>query len=213
MGWALGWVWPSPHSRAVLSHSPVLSESRLLSLSRSAVLAEVASAEMSLHAIYIHEVSSPGCASPQPHPCHRPSPALCCTLASVWPSPRAPHHHPHLATGSLPPTGVPHGAAGLWGGGGALTFSPQLHLQQQQQSPVGLWVAAGAPKRPLVTTGECCWGVGGAPRPTRGCGVLTRPAPGSAARASQLELREMPLGGWAEEDEEDEDEEEEQTTK
>lgn len=94
---------------------PVLSESRLLSLSRSAVLAEVASAEMSLHAIYIHE----------------------------------------------------------------------LHLQQQQ-SPVGPWVAAGAPKRPSVTTG-------------------------SAARASQHELREMPLGGWAEEDEEDEDEEEEQS--
>lgn len=101
--------------RPLPEESPVLSESRLLSLSRSAVLAEVASAEMSLHAIYIHE----------------------------------------------------------------------LHLQQQQ-SPVGPWVAAGAPKRPSVTTG-------------------------SAARASQHELREMPLGGWAEEDEEDEDEEEEQS--
>lgn len=72
-------------------------------------------------------------------------------------------------------------------------------------------MAAGAPKRPSVTTGECCWGVVGAPRPTRGCGALTPPAPGSAARASQHELREMPLGGWAEEDEEDEDEEEEQS--
>ncbi|XP_072184564.1 autophagy-related protein 9B isoform X1 [Excalfactoria chinensis] len=104
-------------SGAVLPRSPVLSESHLLSLSRSAVLAEVASAEMSLHAIYIHE----------------------------------------------------------------------LHLQQQQ-SPVGLWVPAGAPKRPSVSTG-------------------------SAARASQHELREMPLGGWAEEDEDEEDEEEEQTTR
>ncbi|NXO89154.1 ATG9A protein, partial [Certhia brachydactyla] len=59
------------------------------SLSRSALLAEVASAEMSLHAIYLH----------------------------------------------------------------------QLHQQQQQQpqgpgpQPAGAWVAAGAPKHPLVTTG------------------------------------------------------------
>lgn len=35
-----------------------------------------------------------------------------------------------------------------------------------------------------------------------------RCAPGSAARASQAQHREMPLGGWAEEEEE----EEEQTT-
>lgn len=35
---------------------PALSESRLRSLSRSALLAEVASAEMSLHAIYLHQV-------------------------------------------------------------------------------------------------------------------------------------------------------------
>ncbi|KAM7036593.1 autophagy-related protein 9B isoform 1-T2 [Passerculus sandwichensis] len=90
---------------------PALSESRLRSLSRSALLAEVASAEMSLHAIYLH----------------------------------------------------------------------QLH-QQQQQQPQGPQ-PAGAPKHPLVTTG-------------------------SAARASQL--REMPLGGWAEEDEEEEEEEEEE---
>ncbi|NXD04535.1 ATG9A protein, partial [Certhia familiaris] len=68
---------------------PALSESRLRSLSRSALLAEVASAEMSLHAIYLH----------------------------------------------------------------------QLHQQQQQQpqgpgpQPAGAWVAAGAPKHPLVTTG------------------------------------------------------------
>uniref|UniRef100_A0A8C9EUW1 Autophagy-related protein 9 n=1 Tax=Pavo cristatus TaxID=9049 RepID=A0A8C9EUW1_PAVCR len=154
----------SPRSGAVPPRSPALSESRLLSLSRSAVLAEVASAEMSLHAIYIHEVSTPGCASPRPHPCHRPSPALSCTLGSVWPSPRAPHHHPHSALGPLHPTSVPHGAAGPWGSGGALTLSPQLYLQQQQ-SPVGLWVAAGAPKRPWVTTGECCWGRWGLPDP------------------------------------------------
>ncbi|NWT18120.1 ATG9A protein, partial [Vireo altiloquus] len=68
---------------------PALSESRLRSLSRSALLAEVASAEMSLHAIYLH----------------------------------------------------------------------QLHQQQQQQQPQGPqpgggWGAAGAPKHPLVTTGE-----------------------------------------------------------
>ncbi|XP_057901418.1 autophagy-related protein 9B isoform X2 [Melospiza georgiana] len=92
---------------------PALSESRLRSLSRSALLAEVASAEMSLHAIYLH----------------------------------------------------------------------QLH-QQQQQQPQGPQ-PAGAPKHPLVTTG-------------------------SAARASQL--REMPLGGWAEEDEEEEEEEAETMT-
>ncbi|XP_032937372.1 autophagy-related protein 9B isoform X1 [Catharus ustulatus] len=91
---------PSPEDR------PALSESRLRSLSRSALLAEVASAEMSLHAIYLH----------------------------------------------------------------------QLHQQQQQpQGPQ----PAGAPKHPFVTTG-------------------------SAARASQL--REMPLGGWAEEEEEEEEE-------
>ncbi|XP_066847161.1 autophagy-related protein 9B isoform X2 [Anser cygnoides] len=112
---------PGCHSDRLLpEESLLLSESRLLSLSRSAVLAEVASAEMSLHAIYMHE----------------------------------------------------------------------LH-QQQQQGPaplaVGLWVAAGAPKQPSVTAG-------------------------SAARASQAQLREMPLGGWAEEDEEEEEEEEEQTT-
>ncbi|NXU97363.1 ATG9A protein, partial [Cettia cetti] len=35
---------------------PALSESRLRSLSRSALLAEVASAEMSLHAIYLHQL-------------------------------------------------------------------------------------------------------------------------------------------------------------
>ncbi|XP_039582403.1 autophagy-related protein 9B isoform X2 [Passer montanus] len=38
---------------------PALSESRLRSLSRSALLAEVASAEMSLHAIYLHQVCHP----------------------------------------------------------------------------------------------------------------------------------------------------------
>ncbi|KAM3678986.1 autophagy-related protein 9B [Ammospiza maritima maritima] len=90
---------------------PALSESRLRSLSRSALLAEVASAEMSLHAIYLH----------------------------------------------------------------------QLHQKQQPQGPQ----PAGAPKHHLVTTG-------------------------SAARASQL--REMPLGGWAEEDEEEEEEEAETMT-
>ncbi|CAM9205175.1 unnamed protein product [Bubo scandiacus] len=49
--------------------------------------------------------------------------------------------------------------------------------------PWGVWVAAGAPKPPSVTTG-------------------------SAARASQAQHREMPLGGWAEEEEEEEEEEE-----
>ncbi|XP_041258302.1 autophagy-related protein 9B isoform X2 [Onychostruthus taczanowskii] len=88
---------------------PALSESRLRSLSRSALLAEVASAEMSLHAIYLH----------------------------------------------------------------------QLHQQQQQQPQGPGPQPAGAPKHPFVTTG-------------------------SAARASQL--REMPLGGWAEEEEEEEEE-------
>ncbi|KAM6208846.1 autophagy-related protein 9B isoform 1-T2 [Sarcoramphus papa] len=112
---------PGCHSDRLLpEESLLLSESRLRSLSRSALLSEVASAEMSLHAIYLHE----------------------------------------------------------------------LHQQQQQQGPgpqaVGVWVAAGAPKPPSVTTG-------------------------SAARASQAQHREMPLGGWAEEEEEEE-EEEEQTT-
>lgn len=49
---------------------PALSESRLRSLSRSALLAEVASAEMSLHAIYLHQVCHlrfPGSPCPQ-HP-------------------------------------------------------------------------------------------------------------------------------------------------
>uniref|UniRef100_A0A8C2T4A9 Autophagy-related protein 9 n=1 Tax=Coturnix japonica TaxID=93934 RepID=A0A8C2T4A9_COTJA len=136
--WGSHWAGFLPHSGAVPPRSPVLSESHLLSLSRSAVLAEVASAEMSLHAIYIHEVSSAGRTAPSP-PSHTPC--------------------------------------------------------------------------------ECRWGAGGAPRPTRGCGALTCPVPcalcpvpGSAARASQHELREMPLGGWAEEDEDEEDEEEEEQT-
>ncbi|XP_064361619.1 autophagy-related protein 9B isoform X2 [Dromaius novaehollandiae] len=42
--------------RLLPEESLLLSESRLLSLSRSALLAEVASAEMSLHAIYMHEL-------------------------------------------------------------------------------------------------------------------------------------------------------------
>ncbi|XP_066058563.1 autophagy-related protein 9B isoform X2 [Chamaea fasciata] len=104
----------SPGEHPCPEDRPALSESRLRSLSRSALLAEVASAEMSLHAIYLH----------------------------------------------------------------------QLHQQQQQPQgpgpqPTGPWVTAGAPKHPFVTTG-------------------------SAARASQL--REMPLGGWAEEEEEEEEE-------
>ncbi|XP_074708323.1 autophagy-related protein 9B isoform X2 [Strix uralensis] len=105
-----------PTDRRLPEESLLLSESRLRSLSRSALLSEVASAEMSLHAIYLHE----------------------------------------------------------------------LH-QQQQQGPgpqaVGVWVAAGTPNPPSVTTG-------------------------SAARASQAQHREMPLGGWAEEEEEEEEEEE-----
>ncbi|XP_075603128.1 autophagy-related protein 9B isoform X2 [Balearica regulorum gibbericeps] len=112
---------PGCHSDRLLpGESLLLSESRLRSLSRSALLCEVASAEMSLHAIYLHE----------------------------------------------------------------------LHQQQQQQGPgpqaAGGWVAMGPPRPPSVTTG-------------------------SAARASQAQHREMPLGGWAEEEEEEE-EEEEQTT-
>nr|XP_025968383.1 autophagy-related protein 9A-like [Dromaius novaehollandiae] len=51
---------PRPRPRArphgASARSLLLSESRLLSLSRSALLAEVASAEMSLHAIYMHEL-------------------------------------------------------------------------------------------------------------------------------------------------------------
>ncbi|NXS83914.1 ATG9A protein, partial [Erpornis zantholeuca] len=81
----------SPGEHQCPEDRPALSESRLRSLSRSALLAEVASAEMSLHAIYLH----------------------------------------------------------------------QLHQQQQQQQPqgpgphpAGGWGAAGAPKHPLVTTGE-----------------------------------------------------------
>ncbi|RMB90432.1 hypothetical protein DUI87_33173 [Hirundo rustica rustica] len=100
----------APDSPAGPEDRPALSESRLRSLSRSALLAEVASAEMSLHAIYLH----------------------------------------------------------------------QLHQQQQQQPQGPGPQPAGAPKHPFVTTG-------------------------SAARASQL--REMPLGGWAEEEEEEEEEE------
>ncbi|RMB90428.1 hypothetical protein DUI87_33169 [Hirundo rustica rustica] len=100
----------APDSPAEPEDRPALSESRLRSLSRSALLAEVASAEMSLHAIYLH----------------------------------------------------------------------QLHQQQQQQPQGPGPQPAGAPKHPFVTTG-------------------------SAARASQL--REMPLGGWAEEEEEEEEEE------
>ncbi|XP_051662084.1 autophagy-related protein 9B [Manacus candei] len=105
----------SPGEHLSPEERPALSESRLRSLSRSALLAEVASAEMSLHAIYLH----------------------------------------------------------------------QLHQQQQQPQgpgpqPAGGWVTTGTPKPLFVTTG-------------------------SAARASQL--REMPLGGWAEEEEEEEEEE------
>ncbi|KAM7072033.1 LOW QUALITY PROTEIN: autophagy-related protein 9B [Acridotheres tristis] len=99
----------SPGEQPCPEDRPALSESRLRSLSRSALLAEVASAEMSLHAIYLH----------------------------------------------------------------------QLHQQQQQQPQGPGPQPAGAPKHPFVTTG-------------------------SAARASQL--REMPLGGWAEEEEEEEEE-------
>ncbi|KAM9573359.1 autophagy-related protein 9B isoform 3-T3 [Guaruba guarouba] len=112
---------PGCHSdRRLPEESLFLSESRLRSLSRSALITEVASAEMSLHAIYLHE----------------------------------------------------------------------LH-QQQQQGPgpqaVGVWMATGAPKLPSMTAG-------------------------SAARASQAQHREMPLGGWAEEEEEEEEEEEQTTT-
>lgn len=52
----------APRASAVLTssaHSLLLSESRLRSLSHSALLSEVASAEMSLHAIYLHEVRPP----------------------------------------------------------------------------------------------------------------------------------------------------------
>ncbi|XP_029864875.1 autophagy-related protein 9B [Aquila chrysaetos chrysaetos] len=56
---------PGCHSdRPLTEESLLLSESRLRSLSRSALLSEVASAEMSLHAIYLHEVRPP--ASPWP---------------------------------------------------------------------------------------------------------------------------------------------------
>lgn len=60
-----GGVTPCRPSRAP---RPALSESRLRSLSRSALLAEVASAEMSLHAIYLHQVCPlplPGSPCPQ----------------------------------------------------------------------------------------------------------------------------------------------------
>ncbi|KAI6075556.1 Autophagy-related protein 9B [Aix galericulata] len=102
-GWGAGGCpRPVPALYLCSARSLLLSESRLLSLSRSAVLAEVASAEMSLHAIYMHE----------------------------------------------------------------------LH-QQQQQGPaplaVGLWVAAGAPKQPSVTAGECHVLAPVPVGPSRGC--------------------------------------------
>lgn len=73
-GRGAGWgVWgcprPVPAPYLCSARSLLLSESRLLSLSRSAVLAEVASAEMSLHAIYMHEVRS---RPPQCLPCPQP---------------------------------------------------------------------------------------------------------------------------------------------
>lgn len=91
----MGWAYP--HTGAVPSCSPVLSESRLLSLSRSAVLAEVASAEMSLHAIYIHEVSTWGA---RPHgPIAAPAPPLPCAAPWVL---SGRHLVPHTSTATRP---------------------------------------------------------------------------------------------------------------
>lgn len=60
---------PGCHSDRLLpEESLLLSESRLRSLSRSALLSEVASAEMSLHAIYLHEVRPPALATRPPAP-------------------------------------------------------------------------------------------------------------------------------------------------
>lgn len=82
-----------PHVLSGSAHSPFLSESRLRSLSRSALITEVASAEMSLHAIYLHEVQPPAAACP--HPCPHPClhcwvclhPSGCSALASCPPPP------------------------------------------------------------------------------------------------------------------------------
>ncbi|NWW38543.1 ATG9A protein, partial [Panurus biarmicus] len=80
---------------------PALSESRLRSLSRSALLAEVASAEMSLHAIYLHQLhqqqQQPQGPGPQP--------------AGAWVT-AGPPKHPFVTTGKHRPLGVSHGAGG-----------------------------------------------------------------------------------------------------
>ncbi|NWH41356.1 ATG9A protein, partial [Chloropsis hardwickii] len=74
---------PGPEDR------PALSESRLRSLSRSALLAEVASAEMSLHAIYLHQLHQQQQQQPQgPQPAGAPKP-------------------PFVTTGEHRPAGVP----------------------------------------------------------------------------------------------------------
>ncbi|KAK2514074.1 hypothetical protein Q9233_015187 [Columba guinea] len=64
----------SPGERPRPEESVSLSESRLRSLSRSALLGEVASAEMSLHAIYLHEVRGPRSAARASQAQHREMP-------------------------------------------------------------------------------------------------------------------------------------------
>ncbi|NWZ88029.1 ATG9A protein, partial [Poecile atricapillus] len=82
----------SPGEQHSPEDRPALSESRLRSLSRSALLAEVASAEMSLHAIYLHQLHQQ---QQQPQ--------------GPGPQPAGAPKHPFVTTGELRPVGCPGG--------------------------------------------------------------------------------------------------------
>ncbi|NXT97075.1 ATG9A protein, partial [Buphagus erythrorhynchus] len=86
----------SPGEQPCPEDRPALSESRLRSLSRSALLAEVASAEMSLHAIYLHQLH-------QQQQQQQPQ--------GPGPQPAGAPKHPFMTTGEHGPRGVP-GAGG-----------------------------------------------------------------------------------------------------
>ncbi|NXD31371.1 ATG9A protein, partial [Spelaeornis formosus] len=85
----------SPAERQCPEDRPALSESRLRTLSRSALLAEVASAEMSLHAIYLHQLHQQQQQQPQ----------------GPGPQPAGAPKHPFVTTGDPGPGSVPGG----WG--------------------------------------------------------------------------------------------------